>query len=194
MEEREMTQRFHGLFSDILSLMEDIEKGFFGQNAKLVKDTHEKFRELLKFRATQVEKIMGDKEKDAAEMKYVSLIVPFQTIALGMENLIDRMETKLDSNILFSEKALTEIRELFLIMVSQVKDTRDYVITKNPHLGDTIKKDREEMMKLADNYSVVHEERLIAGCCMPKASYLYIDITDSLKRIAKGLVEFAERL
>ena len=194
MEEREMTQRFHGLFSDILSLMEEIEKGFFAQNPRLVKDTHEKFRELLKFRATQVEKIMGDKEKDETEMKYISLIVPFQTVALGMENLIDRMETKLESNILFSEKALKEIRELFQIMAGQVKDTRDYVITKNPHLDELIKKGREEMMKLADNYALVHEERLIAGCCMPKASYLYIDITDSLKRIAKGLVEFSERL
>ena len=194
MEEREMTQRFHGLFNDILSLMEDIEKGFFSQNAKLVKDTHEKFRELLKFRATQVEKIMGDKEKDEAEMKYVSLIVPFQTVALGMENLIDRMETKLGSDILFSEKALKEIRELFQIMAGQVKDTRDYVITKNPHLDDLIKKGREEMGRLADNYALIHEERLITGCCMPRASYLYIDLTDSLKRIAKGLVEFAERL
>jgi hypothetical protein len=29
--------------------------------------------------------------------------------------------------------------------------------------------------------------------CMPKASYLYIDMTDSLKRMAKELGDFAEK-
>jgi hypothetical protein len=41
---------------------------------------------------------------------------------------------------------------------------------------------------------LIHQQRLIAGVCMPKASYLYIDISESIKRISRGLAEFSEKV
>jgi Na+/phosphate symporter len=49
-------------------------------------------------------------------------------------------------------------------------------------------------VELIADYDVVHQNRLISGVCMPKASYLYIDITDSLKRISRGLVDLVEKV
>ncbi len=194
MEEREMTQRFCDLFGDILLIVKDVEKGFFTLNTRLVKEGHEKFRGLLKSRLPYAEKVVEEKEKTGIQMKYVNLIIPFQTIALGLENLMDRMEVKLDANILFSEKATKEIKELFSLMESQMRDLKDYILTRNPHLLQLVGQDVEEMRSLIDEYTIVHQNRLIAGVCMPKASYLYIDITDSMKRVAKGLAEFSERV
>ncbi len=61
-------------------------------------------------------------------------------------------------------------------------------------MKDAARRGMEEVIKLADEYEVVHQQRLIEGVCMPKASYLYLDIVDSFKRITKSLDEFAERV
>ena len=60
------------------------------------------------------------------------------------------------------------------------------------YVENLIKEDLEKVWKLASDFEITHQNRLILGVCMPKASYLYIDITDSLKRIARELSEFAE--
>ena len=46
---------------------------------------------------------------------------------------------------------------------------------------------------MIDDFEIIHQNRLITGVCMPKASYLYIDMTDSLKRMAKELAAFADK-
>jgi Na+/phosphate symporter len=194
MEEREIMQKFSNLFSDTVTVMEGAGKGFITLNSKRVKEELEKFRVLLKSRLPDVEKVIAEKEKGEVEKKFIGMIIPFQTVALSIENLLEKMELKLDSNVLFSEKATKELKELYLILEGQIRDTADYVVTKNPHLKDLIRKGMEDMKKLIDEYAVVHQNRLITGVCMPKASYLYIDITDSLKRAARGLVEFAEKV
>jgi Na+/phosphate symporter len=52
----------------------------------------------------------------------------------------------------------------------------------------------EKMFKMIEELALVHQNRLITGICMPQASYLYLDITDSLKRITRGLVDFADKV
>ena len=68
------------------------------------------------------------------------------------------------------------------------------ILTKNPLLKSNIASGMERIVKMADEYALVHEERLVTGMCVPKASYLYLDIIDSIKRIAKELVSFSEKI
>ena len=194
MEEKRLTRRFSDLFDEIVPVVENLRKGFFAQNAALVKESHDKFKEILRNRVAFAEKILKEKVKGEQEQRYVLLIVPFQTVALAMENLMEKMEIKVDAKILFSEKALKEINALFAVIEAQLKDTKDYVLTANPHLKAAVHQSMEDIQRMADEYAVIHQDRLIAGVCMPKASYLYIDITDSLKRLARGLAAFSERV
>jgi Na+/phosphate symporter len=79
-------------------------------------------------------------------------------------------------------------------MLAQFRDTMDYVLTKNPRLKENIKGAKEMIAKSTTEYELIHQQRLITGVCMPKASYLYIDISESIKRIARGLAEFSEKV
>jgi Na+/phosphate symporter len=194
MEEKELNQRFHNMFEKMTPILEDMKKGFFTQNNTILKESEKRFREILKSALPFAEKLIEEKEKDEVEKRYVNLVLPVQMTALALENLIEKMHIKVESHILFSEKALNEIKELFAVMESQFIDTKDYILTKNPHLKNNIKSGKEKIIKMANEYALVHEQRLITGVCMPKASYLYIDITDSLKRIARGLFDFAEKV
>jgi Na+/phosphate symporter len=104
------------------------------------------------------------------------------------------METKVELKILFSEKALSEIKGLYAILEEQFQDTKDYITTKNLVLKAEIKAGWGKIFKAADEYAIIHQGRLIAGVCMPQASYLYLDIVDSIKRISRGLIDFSEKV
>jgi Na+/phosphate symporter len=194
MEEKHLTHKFYEMFEKAMPVLEDVKKGFFTENIKTLKECETKFKDILKAGLPFIEKMIGEQEKDEVEIKYLNLIPPMQTTASAMENLIEKMEIKIESHILFSEKALNEIKELFTAMQAQLQDTKDYALTKNPNLKNNIKAGKEKLIRLVNEYAIIHEQRLIAGVCMPKASYLYIDMTDSLKRISWGLANFAEKV
>jgi len=194
MEEQELTQRFHGTFDAVLPILENVYRGFFASNSALLKECLSGFEDMLTANLPFVEKIITEKEKDPIEKKYINLILSLQVIALALDNLITKMLVKAESGILFSEKATKEIKSLLDITYSQFKDTKDYVLTKNPHLKQNVLTAKEKLIDLVTDYDVVHQNRLITGICMPKASYLYIDMTSSLKRIARGIADFTEKV
>ncbi|MBP1748405.1 MAG: hypothetical protein H6Q52_944 [Deltaproteobacteria bacterium] len=194
MDEKELMQRFRDVFETSAPILEDLEKGFFSQQAGIIQACERKFGDLLISRVPYVERIIGEKQKTEADMQYVRLLPALQTIALAIENLMYKMESKIVSNILFSEKALSEIRALFHLMQEQFRDTKDYVITKNPALKEAIRMHMDTMFKMIEELAIVHQNRLITGICMPQASYIYLDITDSLKRISRGLVDFVNKV
>jgi len=193
MENKELVQRFIEVFDSVIPIIEDVKKGFFTQNHSILEEGRSKFEEAVKSRVPYAEKIIEEKDKDETAKKYVDLFITIQSVALAVENLINKMKTKVELKILFSEKALSEIRELYDVFQTQLRDTRDYILTRNPHLKEKIMAAKERLIELAREYDLVHQQRLITGICMPKASYLYIDMTDSLKRIARGLADFAEK-
>ena len=193
MEERELTNKFCSLFDETLPILNDIYKGFVAQKLPLLKESRMKFREILKNRLPFMEKLIEDKEKDEVETKYINLVPHLQRVALALDNLIDKMEVRVESRILFSQKSLDELKQLMVAVGAEFTDVRDYCMTKNPVLKEQIRLDMEKVRKLIDDFEIVHQNRLITGVCMPQASYLYIDMTDSLKRMAKELTVFAEK-
>ncbi len=193
MEEKRLVERFNDVFVKTAPILENVKKGFFAQKIETIQENRVAFRELLLSRVAFVEQIVGAKEKTEVERYYITLLPIFQRIALAMENLISKMETKVEMKILFSEKALAEIRELYGIMEIQFRDTKDYITTKNPVLKANIQDAWEKVYRLIDEYAMIHQDRLIAGLCMPKASYLYLDMIDSIKRISRELFDFSEK-
>ena len=194
MEEKRLTNRISETFNLALPILQNARKGFVTENAALLKESITKFRDLLKSRGSTAESIVTKEDKTDEEKKYISMVIPLQTSALAIENVMEKMAIKVEAKIPFTEKALKEIDSLLIIVYTQLTDAKDFVTTGNANLKANIRKSFEEIRRLADEYELVHQNRLITGVCMPKASYLYIDITDSLKRASRALAEFCEKL
>ncbi len=194
MEEKELTRRYYQVFDELIPALEQMQKGFFGTKEAILKEGRHKFLKVIFSRLDYIEDVMEKKEKNAYEKKYIILVPIFQKVASGLENLSSKMESKLEGKILFSEKAMQELTTLYDIMMDQFKSARDYLLTGNGHLKDMVMASKEKMLKLMDEYATVHQQRLVTGVCMPKASYLYLDMTDSFKRIARGLNDFIEKV
>jgi len=192
MEAQEITNRYCSLFDEVVPILTTIYKGFVSQKINLLKESRAKLREVWKSRLPAVEEIIGDKDKNEAEKRFVAALPHLQRVALAIDNLIDRMETKIEADVLFSPKAIDEIKQLMLAVGAEFTDVKSYCMTRSQEDKDKIKADFEKVWKMISEFEITHQNRLIIGVCMPKASYLYIDITDSLKRIAKELAEFAD--
>ncbi|HEY3278440.1 MAG TPA: hypothetical protein VGJ94_17625 [Syntrophorhabdaceae bacterium] len=194
MDEKGFTKRISDTFGEVLPILENARKGLVMEKGAMIEESIARFRELLKSRVAFSEAIIAKKEKDEAEIRYVSMITPLQVAALSIENVMEKMAIKVEAKIPFTPNALKELRSLQLLVYSQLTDAKDYVISGDPQLKENIRKSMEEIKRLAGEYELIHQERLIMGICMPKASYLYIDITDSLKRAARAMVDFSEKV
>ncbi len=194
MEEREITERITKLFEETVPILNNIYKGFVFQKINLLKESRSKFRESLKERLPDMAKLIEDKEKSEAEKRFVIALPHLQRIALALDSLLDKMEIKVEGNVLFTQKALDEIKQLMVAVGTEFTDVKDYCMTGNPKLKEQIQTDMEKVRKMIDDFDHVHQNRLITGVCMPQASYLYIDMTDSLKRMAKELAAFADKV
>lgn len=194
MDERKLMNQFCSLFDETQPILTTIYKGFLGHKLPVLRESRAKFRDILKKGLPFTQQLIEDKEKDEVVKKYVNLVPHLQRVALAIDNLVDKMEIKVETSTLFTQKALDEIKQLMLAVGTEFTDVRDYCMTKNPILKDQIRADMEKIRKLIDDFEIIHQNRLITGVCMPQASYLYIDMTDSLKRIAKELSVFAEKV
>ena len=193
MEEREITDRVSKLFEETVPILHNIYRGFVGQKINLLKESKLAFRESLKKQLPEIHKLVEDKDKNEVEKRFVIALPHLQRIALALDNLVEKMETKVEANILFTQKALDEIKQIMVAVEAEFTDVKDYCMTKNPILKTQIQADLEKVGKIIDDFDTVHQNRIITGVCMPKASYLYIDMTDSLKRMARELAAFADK-
>jgi len=194
MEEQELTSRYCSLFEETLPILTTIYNGFAGQKLNLLKESRSKFRGVWKNRLPVVEKLVEDKDKNEVEKSFVGALPHLQRVALAIDNLIDKMEVKIETRTLFSQKALDEIKQFMVAVGAEFTDVKDYCMTKNPILKEQIRVDVEKIRKMIDEFEMIHQNRLITGVCMPQASYLYIDMIDSLKRMAKELAVFADKI
>jgi len=192
MEAQDITKIYVNMFDEVIPLLTSIYKGFVSQKIELLKESRTKLRDVWKRHLPETEQIIGEKEKTEAEKRFIVALPHLQRVALAIDNLIDKMETKIRADVLFSPKAIEEIKQLMLSIGTEFNDVKAYCVNKSEENKKKVKEDLEKVWKLASDFEITHQNRLILGVCMPKASYLYIDITDSLKRIARELAEFAE--
>jgi len=194
MEERDLAERIKSLFEDTVPILMSIYRGFVKQKLDLLKESREQFREVLRTRLPGVEKLIADKDKNEAVKKFLIALPHLQRVAISIDSLIDKMEAKIETGTPLSEKALDEIKQLMLATGEEFTDIKDYIATKNPTLKEKIRQDGEKVRQLAEDFDIIHQNRIITGTCMPKGSLLYLDMTDSLKRMARELIAFADKI
>jgi Na+/phosphate symporter len=193
MEQKEITERVHELFEEIAPILKTIYIGYVKEKTDLLKASRLQFRDALKRRLPGIEVLIQDKDKNEAVKRFVIALPHLQRVGLAINSLIDKMELKAETKTLFSRRAVEEMRQLMEAVGTEFNDVKDYYLTKNPILREKIGVDLEKVRQLADDFDIIHQDRLISGVCVPQASYLYVDMTDSLKRMAKELIAFADK-
>jgi Na+/phosphate symporter len=67
------------------------------------------------------------------------------------------------------------------------RNANDALITRHARFREYALSSARDLLKRADKYGLEHQRRLIVGICSPNSSFPYLDVMDSLRRLAADL-------
>jgi len=113
------------------------------------------------------------------------LFIPIHLERIGdnVENLLRCIDMIRREGIPFTDRAVNEISTLFERSLELLECVRDLIPTRNRILMRYVVKGGEEFQTLASEYAQAHQERLIQGLCLPKASSSFLALLDYPREI-----------
>lgn len=127
---------------------------------------------------------------------------PYRLERIGdmLESVLKCCRAKAERGIPFSDKAYSELEQIFAALLEMMINMRDALRTPNKILLDTILAEGRSLSELLEECKLAHWARLEAGFCAPEASSVYRDLLDSIKwtteyleRMSITLLEMGER-
>jgi Na+/phosphate symporter len=125
---------------------------------------------------------------------YLSMASSFDRMTFNIEGMVDRLKSKVQNKILFSDRAVKEINDIFQGTMDLLESLPNLILTQNKLLAQHIGEQVRSLFTIATGYSEEHEERLIQGICVPKHSPIYLGILESLKGIITQTLEVSGKI
>ncbi len=125
---------------------------------------------------------------------YLSVASSLDRMAYNIEGILGRLGVKSEKHILFSDQAVKEVNDVFQEAMRLLENLPNLIATENKVLAQRIGEEGRVMLKIANGYSEVHEERLIQGICVPKSSPIYLGMIESLKGVIVHILEVSGKI
>ena len=113
-------------------------------------------------------------------------------INYNLGKINENVNNKINDGVMLTDTAALELGELFGGTIESLLHVRQALVIVNPILIKNVVDESKDLWTRAQGYAAEHEDRLIRGICMPKASLLYLLILDSLKDILWFSMEIAK--
>ncbi len=170
--------------ADVQTMLDLTFQAFIKNKENLLEDTNsimEKIDDQVIELAVKVPVLELEEKEEIT--KILSVINSLESMKYNVIKVMNQTSTKVYDGILFTEKAVGELKILFSSVIDLVNDLNDVLITENQVLIQHIFDQVKDIEKKSKNYATEHEERLVVGQCLPKSSTLYLLILDSLRDI-----------
>ena len=125
---------------------------------------------------------------------YLSMASSFDRMVYNIEGIVDRLKTMNRNHVLFSDRAIREVNDVFQKAMDLQESLSDLILKQEKHLAQQIGEQVRSVFKIANGFSEEHEERLIQGICMPKSSPMYLGILESLKGVFAHILEVSGKI
>lgn len=122
--------------------------------------------------------------------------VPMHLERIGdnIELLVGAIHAMVQEGIPFSDRAMREVNALFEKAIDLTECIKDAIATKNRVLVQHILQEGEQFERMANEYATAHEQRLIEGLCLSRASSVFLAVLDYLRGIAWHVRQIAQKL
>lgn len=125
---------------------------------------------------------------------YLSIASSFDRMTYNIEGILDRLKAKSQNHILFSDRAVKEVNDVFQEAMKLLESLPNLITTQNKLLAQRVGEEVRSIFKIANGYSEEHEERLLQGICVPKSSPIYLGILESLKGVIVHTLEVSGKI
>ncbi len=196
--EKDVEEKLIQVCRSQINMLELVFESFRTLTDKAIREA-EKTKEEVRKATAELEKFLVQKGSSSEKGKewakpYLSMASSFNRIEYNMDGMIDRLKTMLKEHILFSDRAVKEVNDIFQAAMDLLESLPDLIQTRNKLLAQHIGEQVRSILKIANGYSEEHEERLIQGVCMPKSSPLYLGLLLSLKGIIAHILEVSGKI
>lgn len=184
--------------SDILDnlgrVLGHLKKCILSHDQHVLEEAEKELSKGLKASLPMAEKAIRKREKTAQDKQFLECVPILQRVGIAADDLLNAVKIKIKTETAFTDKALKEVGEIMGLTRSLARDTRDVLFTKNPDFKGYVAEAAKSIHGIINECDLVHQDRLINGVCSPKASFLYLDIMTSLKRIVNELLSLSEKV
>jgi Na+/phosphate symporter len=196
--DKELEERITQVCQSLIKMLELSYQGFrkpseesFVRVEEARKEAQERSTELAKFIISKSSAPENGKEW---AKPYLSMASSFDRLTYNIEGIVDRLRAMVGSHILFSDRALREVNEIFQEAMDLLESLPNLILTQDKahaqHIGEQVR----SVFKIVNRFFEEHEERLIQGICMPKSSPMYLGILESLKGIIAHTLEVSGKI
>jgi Na+/phosphate symporter len=180
---------------------------------KMLEFAFQGFRRLTEESLKKVEETKVEVENHSAELKnllisksstdgrerewvkpYLSIASSFDRMTYNIEGIVERLRAMIQGQIMFSDRALREVNDIFQEAMVLLESLPDLVLTQQKSLAQHIGEQVRSVFKILNRFSDDHEERLMQGVCMPKSSPMYLGILESLKGVIAHTLEVSGKI
>ncbi len=191
---KELISRLHNMSRSTEDCMYLLQKAFIYNSSQSLDECEAKAKEIHENEKVFTKVFIEEVRVDPELRVYVSVPGHMERIGDYIEDIIGCIRTKIKEGILFTDKAVSEVTFLIERLQEVLKNTSDIILARNRIIREYIKESAAEIGRSANEFATMHEERLVEGLCMPKASPLFLDILDALKGISWHAKEIAEKI
>ncbi len=117
-----------------------------------------------------------------------------ERIGDAIEGLIRCQRAMQTEGTAFTERGTREIGQLFERAHELLECARDLTLTGNRVLARHVEIESLRFHDLATDFARAHEERLVEGVCMPRASSTYLAMLDYLREVTRHARRVAGRV
>jgi len=186
--------RLHDINQSAESCLYLLENAFIYHSSKFLGECESKTREIRQNAKVLTDELIAGAKSDPLISVYVPVPGHFERMGGFIDAISGCMRTKIKEGLLLSDRAVSEISFLLKRTEEVLKNTGDIILARNVIIREYVKDSATEINRSANEFATMHEERLIAGVCMSKASPLFLEIMDAIKGITWHAKEIAVQL
>ena len=196
--DREINEKMIRVCESLNRMLNLTFQGFRKSAEMSVKEAEEMGKEVQRYSSELTQFLVGRSLSRNGRKEwvkpYLSIVSGFDRMGYNLDGILDRLKKMVHEQVLFTDRAIHEISDVFQETIHLLENLPDLVLTQNKLLAQQIELKGKAIFEMTDNYSQEHEQRLIEGFCVPKSSPLYLDILLSLKGIVAHTIEISERM
>jgi len=192
MDEKEYTSIISESLTSVVKTVEALKKCLFSRDKRRMKETAKDFYASLKRSLPLVNEVMARAEKSEIDKKIIGIVPTLQQLGIATEDLVTAIQVAVETDVAFTDKALAEVSEVMSLLKDLARDTNDVFATGNQDFCRYVLSLAQRVRERVIECSLEHQGRLLTGICTPKASFVYLDIINSMRRVSQELAQLCE--
>jgi len=196
--DREAKEKMIQVCQGLIKMLEMTFQGFRTLTQKSIEEAEDVKNEIRQYSSELANSLISkspSSEKGGEWKKpLLSMSSSFDRMSYNIEGIVNRLQDMVREHILFSNRGVREINDVFQEAMDLLERLPDLILTQDKLLAQSIGKKGKFILKIAKGYSEEHEERLFQGICTLQASPIYLGILESLKAIIVHTIEVSGKI